>query len=104
METLGPISAEINSPSSSATSESDCSPWIQTGFPSESEKTSFTALSAPSPSDRALNSPGLHRLAAVRSEVSFLQYLAEPSRPYSEGRRVPGDSCILDHVVLSWWQ
>src|SRR3954470_19632760 len=57
METLGPISAEINSPSSSATSESDCSPWIQTGFPSESEKTSFTALSVPSLSDRALNSP-----------------------------------------------
>ena len=33
--------------------------------------------------------------------VSFLLYLAEPSRDYSEGRRVPDDSCILDHVVLS---
>src|SRR3954470_17959058 len=59
METLGPISAEINSPSSSATSESGCSPWIQTGFPSESQKTSFTASPTPPLSDRALNSPDL---------------------------------------------
>src|SRR5215218_10785153 len=33
-------------------------PWIQTGSPSESEKTSFTAPLAPPLSDRALNSPG----------------------------------------------
>src|SRR4051794_20028743 len=43
----------------------------------------------------------LHRPTAVRSYVSFLLYLAEPSRGYSEGRRLPGDSCILGHVALS---
>src|SRR5215212_6346686 len=37
---------------------SGCSPWIQTGLGSESEKTSFTAPLAPPLSDRALNSPG----------------------------------------------
>src|SRR3954471_3530695 len=52
----------------------------------------FHAVCPPVSRDNTVSRETAGSSASVRSEVSFLLYLAEPSRGYSEGRRVPGDS------------